>query len=43
MKYVLYNPLSNNKKGEQVVEEVKEKLKGKYCSLQIDCKILTLL
>ena len=30
MKYILYNPLANNKKGEQVVEEVKEKLKGKY-------------
>ena len=28
MKYILMNPLSNNKKGEAAVEEVKKLLKG---------------
>ena len=30
MKYILYNPLSNNKRGEITLNEVKEKVKGKY-------------
>ena len=30
MKYILYNPLSNNKRGEITLNEVKEKIKGKY-------------
>lgn len=29
MKYILYNPLSNNKKGEKTLEEAKAKIKGK--------------
>ena len=29
MKYLLYNPLSNNKRGEKTVEEARAKLKGK--------------
>ena len=30
MKYILYNPLSNNNKGEEVVKEVESKIEGKY-------------
>jgi diacylglycerol kinase family enzyme len=30
MKYILYNPLSNNNRGKDTLEEVKEKIKGKY-------------
>jgi len=30
MKYILYNPLSNNKRGEITLNEVKEKIKGKH-------------
>ena len=29
MKYLLYNPLSNNKRGEKIVNEAKEKIRGK--------------
>jgi diacylglycerol kinase family enzyme len=36
MKYLLYNPLSNNKRGEKTVEEAKTKLKGK-------CEVINLI
>ena len=36
MKYLLYNPLSNNKRGEKTVQEAKDKLKGK-------CELINLL